>query len=140
MERSPRWIFLIRNILRKHNSRDGEILVGRQSTTNPLIHLLNTKTNIGENAFIFRYRLSSQLLMSSRGAFIEKVRGRDGRITALNLLPPQHTSPIPHPTTFVSGYEVAMPTGEKIILKPNDKCMIMEGSAMGKPGLVDFIS
>lgn len=107
-------------ILRKDNSRDGEVLVGRRAITNPLIDILNTKSNMGENAFIFRYRLSSQLLMSSRGAFIEKIRGRDGRITALNLLPPQHTSPIPHPTTFVSGYEVAMPTGEKIILKPND--------------------
>jgi len=107
-------------ILRKDNSRDGEVLMGRRALSNPLIEILNTKSNIGENAFIFRYRLSSQLLMSSRGAFIEKVRGRDGRIVALNLLPPQHTAPIPHPTTFVSGYEVAMPTGEKIILKPND--------------------
>lgn len=107
-------------ILRKDNSRDGEVLMGRRALSNPLIEILNTKSNIGENAFIFRYRLSSQLLMSSRGAFIEKVRGRDGRIVALNLLPPQHTAPIPHPKTFVSGYEVAMPTGEKIILKPDD--------------------
>lgn len=107
-------------ILRKDNSRDGEVLIGRRAINNPLIEILNTKSNIGENAFIFRYRLSSQLLMSSRGAFIEKVRGRDGRIMALNLLPPQHTAPIPHPKTFVSGFEVAMPTGEKIILKPDD--------------------
>jgi len=107
-------------ILRKENSRDGEILIGRRALDNPLIEILNTKSNIGENAFIFRYRLTSQLLMSSRGAFIEKIRGRDGRIMALNLLPPQHTAPIPDPKTFVSGFEVAMPTGEKIILKPND--------------------
>ena len=58
--------------------------------------------------------------MSSRGAFIEKVKGRDCGVIALNLLPPQHTAPIPHPKTFISGYEVAMPTGEKIILKPED--------------------
>lgn len=107
-------------ILRKENSRDGEILTGRRAFNNPLIEILNTKANMGENAFIFRYRLSSQLLMSSRGAFIEKVKGRDGRIIALNLLPPQHTAPMPDPKTFVSGYEVAMPTGEKIILKPED--------------------
>lgn len=107
-------------ILRKENSRDGQILTGRRAFNNPLIEILNTKANMGENAFIFRYRLSSQLLMSSRGAFIEKVKGRDGRIIALNLLPPQHTAPMPDPKTFVSGYEVAMPTGEKIILKPED--------------------
>ena len=107
-------------ILRKENSRDGEIITGKRAFNNPLIDILNTKANMGENAFIFRYRLSSQLLMSSRGAFIEKVKGRDGGVIALNLLPPQHTAPIPHPKTFISGYEVAMPTGEKIILKPED--------------------
>lgn len=56
--------------------------------------------------------------MSSRGAFIEKVRGRDGRIIALHLLPPQHTRPIPDPKKFVSGFEVDMRNGTKEYLKP----------------------
>jgi HK97 family phage portal protein len=107
-------------ILRKDNSRDGQILTGRRATRSPLIEIFNTKANEGENAFIFRYRLSSQLLMSSRGAFIEKVKGRDGRIIALNLLPPQSTAPIPDPKKFVSGFEVSMPTGNKVIMKPED--------------------
>ena len=105
-------------ILRKDNSPDGKIVTDNKD--NKILDLLNTKSNIGENSFVFRYRLSSQLLLSSRGAFIEKVRGRDGGIIGLHLLPPQHTSPIPHPKTFVSGFEVDMRNGTKITLKPQD--------------------
>lgn len=103
-------------VLKRDNSPEGAI-VGKKDA---LLDVLNSKSNDGENSFIFRYRLSAQLLMSSRGAFIEKVRGRDGRIIALHLLPPQHTRPIPHPKTFVSGYEVDMKNGTKQILKPDD--------------------
>lgn len=111
-------------ILRKDNSNKGEIVVGREASRSTLLELLNVKANVGENSFIFRYRLSAQLLLGTRGAFIEKIRGRDGGIIALNLLPPQSTAPIPHPKTFVSGYEVAMPYGEKVKLKPEDVCWI----------------
>jgi len=85
-----------------------------------LLEVLNTKSNIGENAFIFRYRLSAQLLLGTRGVFIEKVRGRDGGIIGLNLLPPQSTAPIPDPKKFVSGYEVTLSQGKTTILKPED--------------------
>jgi HK97 family phage portal protein len=105
-------------VLKKENSPQGEILTGSR---NELLHILNSKSNDGENSFIFRYRLSSQLLMSTRGVFIEKVRGRSGKIIALHLLPPQYTSPIPDPKTFVSGYEVRMPgSNEPTIIKPDD--------------------
>lgn len=107
-------------ILRKDNSPDGEILSDRKMAKSPLLEVLNTKSNIGENAFIFRYRLSAQLLLGTRGAFVEKVRGRDGGIVGLNLLPPQATAPIPDPKKFVSGYEVTLPQGQKTILKPED--------------------
>lgn len=103
-------------VLKKDNSPQGAI-VGKND---PLMDVLNSKSNEGENSFIFRYRLSAQLLMSSRGAFIEKVRGRDGRIIALHLLPPQHTKPIPDPKKFVSGFEVDMRNGTKVTLKPED--------------------
>lgn len=106
-------------ILRKDNSPDGEI-VKKKRGTSTILDLLNTRSNQGENSFIFRYRVSSQLLLGTRGVFIEKVRGRDGAVIALNILPPQHTSPIPDPKDFVSGYEVTMPDGVKIILKPKD--------------------
>lgn len=111
-------------ILRKNNSPDGQIVSKGKSGKSTLLDLLNTKSNIGENSYIFRYRMSSQILLGTRGAFIEKVRGRDGGIIGLNLLPPQHTSPIPDPKTFVSGYEVLMPNGDKIIMRPQDVCWI----------------
>jgi len=107
-------------ILRKENSPIGRIVRGDTAAKSSLLTILNTKSNIGENAYIFRYRLSSQILLGTRGAFIEKVRGRDGSIIGLNLLPPQSTAPIPDPIKFVSGYEVLMPTGEKIIMNPDD--------------------
>lgn len=101
-------------ILRKDNKPDGEIW----TRNHRLLDMLNTKANQGENAFAFRYRLSSQLLMSTRGVFIEKVFGRNGEVIALNLLPPQFTSPIPDPRKFVSGYQVDLPNGEKHIIPP----------------------
>jgi HK97 family phage portal protein len=105
-------------ILRKDNSPSGKIVTDNKN--NGILDILNTKSNMGENSFVFRYRLSSQLLLSSRGAFIEKVRGKDGSIVALQLLPPQHTSPIPDPKKFVAGFEVDMRNGTKIILPPDD--------------------
>lgn len=103
-------------ILRADNSPNGTIV----QENNQVLEILNSRTNEGEDSFIFRYRLSSQLLMSTRGVFIEKVRGRNGELVALHLLPPQHTSPIPDPKRFVAGYEVDMPSGIKIRVKPED--------------------
>jgi HK97 family phage portal protein len=104
-------------VLRENNDPAGRIV---RKSDRKILDILNTKSNMGENSFVFRYRLSSQLLMSSRGAFIEKIRGRDGELMALQLLPPQHTAPIPDPKKFVSGYEVDMRNGTKVVLKPED--------------------
>lgn len=101
-------------VLKKDNSPEGAIIKRKES----ILDILNSKSNDGENSFIFRYRLSAQILMSSRGAFVEKVFGRDGRVIALHLLPPQHTRPIPDPKKFVAGYEVDMRNGTKVTLKP----------------------
>ena len=107
-------------VLRKDNSPQGEIIKGSKAKNSEILKLLNTKSNIGENSFIFRYRLSSQLLMSTRGVFIEKIYGRDGGVIGLNLLPPQSTAPIPDAKKFVAGYEVRMPNGAIINMKPED--------------------
>ncbi len=103
-------------VLRKDNSPNGEII----NKKDDLLTLLNSKSNEGENSFIFRFRVSSQLLMSTRGVFIEKVRGRDGKVNALYLLPPQHTAPIPDAKKFVSGFEVSLPGGYKKVINPDD--------------------
>lgn len=107
-------------ILRKGNDQRGEKTKSNES----LLEIFNSKSNEGENSFAFRYRISAQLLMSTRGVFIEKVRSRDGKIIALQLLPPQHTAPIPDPKKFVSGFEVDMRNGTKFTLKPEDVCWI----------------
>jgi HK97 family phage portal protein len=104
-------------ILRGNNSPDGKITTG---SDNEILKLLNTKANVGENSFIFRYRVSSQLLLSTRGVFIEKIYGNNGSLIGLHLLPPQHTAPIPDPKNFVSGFEVSMPSGQKVFLKPEN--------------------
>ncbi len=102
-------------IFRRDNNPFGEVV-----STDPILEVFNNTSNIGENAFAFRYRLSAQLLMSSRGVFIEVVRDRLGDPMALHLLPPQDTAPIPHVSKFVSGYEVKLPQGDKRIIKPDN--------------------
>lgn len=71
-----------------------------------LTNLLNIRPNTYENATQFRYRLSAVLLLSTRGAFIEVVKGSNGIATQLHILPPGSVRPIPDPMTYVSGYEV----------------------------------
>jgi len=102
-------------ILRKDNNAFGEIVRDEE-----LLKIFNNTTNIGENASAFRYRMSAQLLMSSRGVFVEIVRSRDGTPVALHLLPPQHTAPIPSVDKFVSGYEVTITHTEKRVVAPEN--------------------
>ena len=102
-------------IFRKDNNPFGEIV-----SDHGMLKLFNNTANEGENAFAFRYRLSSQLLMSSRGAFVEIVRGRGGAPIALHLLPPQNTSPIPDVNKFVKGFEVKINAQEKRTIKPEN--------------------
>lgn len=102
-------------IFRKDNNPFGEIV-----NQNEILTLFNNTANAGENAFAFRYRLSSQLLMSSRGAFVEIVRGRNGVPIALHLLPPQNTAPIPDVSKFVKGFEVKINAMEKRTLRPEN--------------------
>lgn len=102
-------------IARKDNSPFGEILRDEE-----ILRIFNNTANIGENSFAFRYRLSAQLMMSSRGVFVEIVRARDGSPVALHLLPPEFTAPIPSVDKFVSGFEVAINTTEKRVIPPDN--------------------
>jgi HK97 family phage portal protein len=102
-------------MFRKDNSPFGEAV-----DDHAMLKLFNNTANAGENAFAFRYRLSAQLLMSSRGAFVEIVRGRGGKPIALHLLPPQDTSPIPDINKFVRGFEVKISALETRTIKPEN--------------------
>jgi len=103
----------------RDNSPFGE-RVPRDEENEDLATLLNQKSNDGESAFAFRYRVSAQLLMSTRGVFIEIVRGRGGQPAALHLLPPQSTAPIPDEKKFVAAFEIELPNGKKQKLNPKN--------------------
>jgi HK97 family phage portal protein len=100
---------------RHGNKPDGAIVVDDE-----ILDLLNLRANPGEDAFAFRYRLSAQLLTSTRGAFVEVLRGRGGKVIALNLLPPQYTSPVPDAKKFVKAFQVHLPGQPRTFLNPAD--------------------
>lgn len=102
-------------VVRKHNARSGEVL-----TTTPILQILNRRANVGQDSFTFRFMLSSQVLLSKRGAFVEVTRNRVGDVIALTLLPPQFTSPIPDEKKFVSGYYVNFGAGNTRIIPAED--------------------
>lgn len=92
-------------IVRESNPYDGILL-----DNHPLYYPLNSKSNPGESSYVFRYRLSAQILLSSKGAFIEVVKTRGGKVSRLDLIPPQLVKPIPDPDNFVKYYEVSQST------------------------------
>ena len=87
---------------------------------NPLLPVLNRKANPHHDAYNFRFQLSSQVLLSKRGAFIEVVKDRLDNVVGLYLLPPAWTYPIPDPKKFVSGYSVQVPNNKERIVKAED--------------------
>lgn len=81
----------------------------------PILDLLNIRTNdLDGPAKAFRYRLSSQLLLSKPGVFIEVIPNKVGNaIAALNLLPPAITYPVPDDDGVIRTFEIQMATGER---------------------------
>lgn len=102
-------------VLRSDNRRDGAIV-----TQHPLLSLLNNQANMGEDSYNFRYRLSTQLNLSTRGVFIEVIRDGSGAPLALQLLPPQSTAPVPDPKKFVKYFEVKISDQKVVKLKTED--------------------
>jgi len=92
----------------------------QEPVDSPLLPVLNRKANPHHDAFNFRFQLSSQVLLSKRGAFIEVVKDRLDNVVGLYLLPPQWTFPIPDPKNFVAGYSIQVPNSKERIVKPDD--------------------
>ncbi len=91
-----------------------------EAVDNPLLPVLNRKANPHHDAYNFRFQLSSQVLLSKRGAFIEVVKDRLDNVVGLYLLPPQWTYPIPDPKKFVSGYSIQVPNTKERIVDPDN--------------------
>lgn len=104
--------------------REGDRLTGKIVEYTDVNRLLNDRPNTYEDAWQFRYRLSSQLLLSRRGAFIEVIPSRSGGYAQLHLLPPGRVEPIPGEIqkdgsrNFVDGYKVQRSDWETETLPP----------------------
>ncbi|MFE3139647.1 phage portal protein [Streptomyces scopuliridis] len=86
----------------------------------PLLHVLNVQTNPLERASVFKKRLSAQVLLSKKGAFVEITRSRGGTITRLDLLPPNRVEPTPDPHgDYVSHFEFTTYDGRVRELDPS---------------------
>ncbi|MGC5042485.1 phage portal protein [Streptomyces albidoflavus] len=89
-------------------------------TDHPLLHVLNVQANPLERATVFKKRLSAQVLLSKKGAFVEITRSRGGTITRLDLLPPNRVEPIPDPHgDYVSHFEFTTYDGRVRELDPS---------------------
>lgn len=97
-------------VLREGDPNEGDpVDIGADPTH--LLHVLNVQSNPWERAKIFRYRLIAQLLLSSRGVFVEVVRSHSGGIAMLNLIDPDQVEVIPTRQELPGGREKIDPLG-----------------------------
>lgn len=75
--------------------RDGEGEDAPVVDDHPLYRVLNKKANPLETGQVFRKRLSAQILLSKRGAFVEVTKSNGGSVIRLDLLPPDRVEIIP---------------------------------------------
>ncbi|MBA3907282.1 MAG: phage portal protein, partial [Pseudonocardiales bacterium] len=89
-------------------------------TDHPLIELLNgPRANPMETGHELRERLSAQVLLSRRGAFVEVGMNRRNMPHRLDLLPPGRTQPIPGDKDEpVKGFLVTLADGKRRLLDP----------------------
>lgn len=104
-------------IVREGNPWDGEIIDSEQA----LYRIFNSKANNGESAIAFRYRLSAQLLLSRKGAFVQIVRSNRGEVLALYLLPPERMEPIKDEDDLVSGWKLSTTTNENGVVRTREQ-------------------
>lgn len=85
----------------------------------PLYRVMNQRANPMETGRQFRKRLSAQLLLSKRGAFVEVTRARNDEIVRMDLLPPGRTVPVPGSgQELISHFEVLKADGSRTRIEP----------------------
>lgn len=112
------WVFRCADVIAQNQAslnlviRSKDPVNGNIVSDDRINRLLNRRPNEYETAQQFRYRLSMQLLLSRKGAFIEKVYNAYGEVTQLHLLPPHRTTPVPGQNNqdgkmrFVDSYKI----------------------------------
>ncbi|MFD0352895.1 phage portal protein [Streptomyces sp. NPDC127110] len=122
------WVYKAIDTMGKHAARL-PLEIGRGLTEDgefeeviedhPLLRVLNGRANPVETGAQFRKRLSAQILLSKRGAFVEVTRSNRGTITRLDLLPPDRVMPVPDPRgEYIAHYEFTTLRGEVRELDP----------------------
>ncbi|MFD3815128.1 phage portal protein [Streptomyces rubiginosohelvolus] len=122
------WVYKAIDTMGKHAARL-PLEIGRGLTEDgefdeviedhPLLRVLNGRANPVETGAQFRKRLSAQILLSKRGAFVEVSRSNRGTITRLDLLPPDRVIPVPDPRgEYILHYEFTTLHGEVRELQP----------------------
>lgn len=99
-----------------------EVRDGEKPVDHPLADLLNRRANPLETGPQFRERLSSQILLSSRGAFVEVGLSNAGTPIRLDLLPPGRTRPVPatdDTDKLIDHYEITRANGDLVQLPPD---------------------
>ena len=110
------WVMICVNIIAK-SAAQAEIVLrdhygeGEVKENSRLYQLLNRRPNKYETAFQFRFRLSTILLLSRRGAFVEVVHDKGGMPCELHILPPETTKIIPDPDSYTLGFQVTRADG-----------------------------
>lgn len=97
------WVFKAVSTIGENTAREdlpfqvveGPEDVPRVVEDHPIARLLNGMANPLETGGMLLERLSAQLLLSKRGAFLEIVRSNMGTPIRLDLLPPGRTRPVP---------------------------------------------
>ncbi|GIH95418.1 phage portal protein [Planobispora siamensis] len=80
----------------------------------PMYGVLNKQANPLESGQQFRKRLATQILLSKRGAFVEKTLSASGAVVRLDLLPPGRTYPVPGTgQTLIDRFEVLRADGTR---------------------------
>lgn len=87
--------------------RVGDTYDGRVMQYAQIANVINVEPNDYEQAWQWKYRLMSQVLLSDRGVYLEPVYNGTN-LQAIHLLPPGSVEPIPDENTFVSGYRVRL--------------------------------
>ncbi|WP_461012700.1 phage portal protein [Streptosporangium sandarakinum] len=114
------WVFKAVDSIAEHQANLDFVLRDDKSgdliEDDPLLELLNDgKANQLETGRQFRYRLSAQILLSARGAFVEITTDRRGRPIRLDLLPPGRTRPVPgFNGDLLAHFETITPDGTRV--------------------------
>lgn len=117
------WVFKPVNLIGlNQSSRPYKLMQGSDEVTDhPLLGVLNGRANTLETGQQFRQRLSGQILLSKRGAFVEITKSNMGTPLRAQLLPPARTTIIPGTGDELIGwYETIDSEGKFRVVEPPD--------------------